>query len=85
MPLSVKEAPDGSLRNAKRAPIRGRPLVVVLEEPGQQNDDDNERNETAADVHSGLLCLIDAGTTAEGGEGLRRGRYDGAAAPWPSG
>ena len=60
-------------------------MVVVLEEPGQQNDDDNERNETAADVHSGLLCLIDAGTTEEAGEGLRRGRYDGAAAPWPSG
>jgi hypothetical protein len=32
----------------------GAPEFVVLEEPGQQNNDHNERNETATDVHSGL-------------------------------
>ena len=63
----------------------GARLFVVLEKPGQQKDDDDERNETASDVHSGLLCLIDASTTEQAREGLRRGRYDGAAAPWPSG
>jgi hypothetical protein len=28
---------------------------VVLEKPSQQQDDDDERNETATDIHSGLL------------------------------
>ena len=64
--------------------MKGRPGWSVLEEPGQQNDDHNERNETAADVHSGLLCLIDETTTAEAGKRLRRSlRWrGGAVAEW---
>ena len=53
-PLSVKETPDGASENATGAHERA-PGFVVLEEPDQQKDDDNERNETATDVHSGLL------------------------------
>ena len=45
----------------------GRPCegarVVFLEKPGQQKDDDDKRNETATDIHSGLLYPIDAYTT----------------------
>ena len=54
IPLSVKETPDGASENATGAHERA-PGFVVLEEPDQQKDDDNERNETATDVHSGLL------------------------------
>jgi hypothetical protein len=35
----------------------GRPEIVVLEKPGEQKDDDDERDETATDVHSGLLLF----------------------------
>ena len=85
MGLSVEKAPDGaSFRTGTGAP-RGAPGFVVLEEPSQKKDDDDEGNETASDVHSGLLFSFDAGTTTGALEGLREGRYDGAAAPWPSG
>ena len=34
----------------------GRPVdALVLEEPDEEKDDDDERDETATDVHSGLL------------------------------
>ena len=39
----------------------GRPRNVVLEKPDQQQDDDDEREKTATDIHSGLLCVVDAG------------------------
>src|SRR3989337_468187 len=47
-----------------------------LEEPGEQQDDDDERDQTATDVHSGLLCSVVAGTTAHAVGGLRGPRYD---------
>ena len=81
---SVEKAPDGADRERNGRP-RGAPGFVVLEEPSQKQDHDDKRNETATDVHSGLLFSFDAGTTAGAREGLRKGRYDGAAAPWPSG
>ena len=43
----------------------GRPGIVVLEDPDEQQNDDDERNETATNVHSGLLYSVDAGTTAQ--------------------
>jgi hypothetical protein len=45
----------GGPTGARNGRPRGRPGNVVLEKPGQQQDDDDERDETATDVHSGLL------------------------------
>jgi hypothetical protein len=80
-----RKGPGRGLLNKGTGAHGWAPGFVVLEKPSQQQDDDDERNETATDIHSGLLCSIDASTTVQAGEGLRRGRYDGAAAPWPSG
>ena len=66
----------------------GRPENVVLEEPNEQQDDDDEREKSATDVHSVLLCAVDLGTTAAVPRGLRGNlpRYDarchGAVAEW---
>ena len=70
----------------------GRPENVVLEEPNEKQDDDDEREKSATDVHSGLLCAVDVGTTAQaegrlrtlGGLGLLA-TMSARVAPWPSG
>ena len=57
---SVEKGPDRPLEtqrgNATGAPV-GRPGNVVLEDPDQQQNDDDERDETATNVHSGLLLV----------------------------
>ena len=50
---------------------RGAPGIVVLEKPNEQQDDDDERDETATDIHSGLLCSVVAGTTGQAEREIR--------------
>src|SRR5829696_2756481 len=61
---SVEKAPDGAASKDTTGAHLGRPGYVVLEEPDQQNDDHDEREKSATDVHSGLLYAVDVGTTA---------------------
>ena len=58
---SVEKGPDGplevQLENTSGAHME-RPGIVVSEKPGEQQDDDDECDKTATDVHSGLLCSL---------------------------
>ena|SRR5688572_2034135 len=88
MPPSVEKAPDGAVpANATGAPMGAR-NTFLLEKPDEQQDDDDEREKSATDVHSVLLCAVDLGTTAAAPSGLRGNlpRYDarchGAVAEW---
>ena len=55
--LSVERAPDGGpFWKSNGRPCKGA-RFVVLEKPSQQKDDDDERNETATDVHSDPLLF----------------------------
>ena len=55
-------------RNGRPA---GRPRNVVLEEPNEQKDYDDKGEKSATDIHSGLLCAVDVGTTRPLLDGLR--------------
>jgi hypothetical protein len=84
----METGPSGAAAQNATGAHMGRPGNVVLEEPDQQNDDDDECEKSATDVHSGLLCAVDVDTTAPASGQLRGegGRYDAPAmAPWPSG
>ena len=72
-PRSVETAPDGPREETQRAP-HGAPGNVVLEKPGEEQDDDDERDQSATDVHSGLLYAVDVGTTAAALRRLRGSR-----------
>ena len=66
----------GRGRETQRAPD-GRPENVCLEEPGEEQDDHDERDESATDIHSSLLFSVDVSLTAKRSGPLRGGRYDG--------
>jgi hypothetical protein len=85
---SVEKAPDGAApQNTTGAPTGAR-KSLSLEKPDEQQDDDDEREKSATDVHSVLLCAVDLGTTAAAPSGLRGtalATMPAATAPWPSG
>ena len=85
--LQRETAPDRAARYATGAQM-GRPGNVVLEKPDKEQDDDDERDESATDVHSGLLYAVDVRTTGLPDGRLRENRLatmPAATAPWPSG
>ena len=69
----------------ERAPTWGAREFVVLEEPGQQKNDDDKRDQTATDIHSGLLCVRLLGYNGAGRLGVTEGSLrwrGGAVAEW---
>src|ERR687898_397783 len=71
MPPSVEKAPDGALKEDATGAPAGARKTVFSEKPDEQQDDDDEREKFATDVHSVLLCAVDLGTTAAVASGLR--------------
>jgi hypothetical protein len=65
-------------RGGRRGAPRGRPVIVVLEEPNQDQDDDDQRQQAAADVHISSPLSVVRDTTAAPGFGLRRDATIGA-------
>jgi hypothetical protein len=57
----------------------------LLEKPDQQQDDDDERDETATDVHSGLLLSDCITSTAQATGELRAGAGIPVGARYPLG
>ena len=70
--LKRRNGPERGRARTGTGALVGRPGKVLLEKPNEQKDDHDERQKSATDVHSGLLCAVDVGTTCAPVAGLRR-------------